>query len=72
MLLEVFKKLRSLGDLIVLKIWHDNSGKGEFGGWYVNDISILDIQTGVQSLFSCNTWLAVEFGDGNVEKYKFF
>ena len=36
----------SLGPLQCLRIWHDNSGQGKFGSWYLDRIDIVDLQMG--------------------------
>ncbi|PAA59473.1 hypothetical protein BOX15_Mlig010540g1 [Macrostomum lignano] len=58
----------SLGSLTFLRIWHDNSGKGKEKSWYLDQVVINDLQTGEKSFFLCNNWLAVEEGDGQVER----
>ncbi len=35
----------SLGCLEYIRIWHDNSGKGSQGSWYLESIVVKDIQT---------------------------
>ena len=49
-----------------MRIWHDNSGKGKFGGWYLNYVVIRDVQTKQRYHFIVNQWLAVEEDDGQV------
>ena len=49
-----------------MRIWHDNSGRGKFGSWYLNYVMVRDVQTDVKHVFVCNKWLAVEEGDGQV------
>ena len=34
-----------LGELSYIKIWHDNSGKDSQASWYLDHISITDLQT---------------------------
>ena len=36
---------RSLGPLLYIRAWHDNSGTGENASWYLSRIVIKDIQT---------------------------
>lgn len=57
-----------LGRLNYLRIWHDNSGKGKMRSWWLSFISVRDIQTGEKFEFICNKWLAVERGDGSVDR----
>ena len=54
------------GDLTYLKVWHDNSGKKP--SWYMSKVAIHDLNTGKKFLFINEAWLAVEEGDGSVEK----
>lgn len=57
---------RPMGDLQFLRIWHDNSGLGPNGSWYLSFIVFRDVQTGKKYEFIVNDWLAVEYGDGQV------
>ncbi len=59
---------RSLGDLLYVKVWHDNSGKGGNASWYLNHIIIHDLQTREKHYFICEKWLAVEKDDGKIER----
>ena len=34
-----------LGPLSYLRIWHDNSGKGNSASWFLNMVNVMDIQT---------------------------
>mgnify|MGYP002787401723 CR=1 FL=1 len=36
---------RPLGDLTYLRIWHDNSGLGDYASWYLKFVIIQDLQT---------------------------
>ncbi len=42
----------SLGPLTFLRIWHDNSGEGVHGGWFLDKVIIEDLQTNMRYLFS--------------------
>ena len=56
---------RSLGpELAYLRVWHDNSGEGSKGSWYLDRVVVKDLQTGATSHFLCDDWLAVDEGDG--------
>ncbi|XP_078349560.1 polycystin-1-like protein 2 isoform X5 [Oculina patagonica] len=55
----------SLGDLVKIKIWHDNSGKSP--AWFFQQVQIVDKQTGDKWHFLGNRWLAVEKGSGQIE-----
>ncbi|GFN96340.1 polycystic kidney disease protein 1-like 2, partial [Plakobranchus ocellatus] len=57
-----------LGPLTFLRIWHDNSGKGKKKSWYLDQVQINDLQTGEKFIFLCDNWLAVEQGDGMVDR----
>ena len=49
-----------------MRVWHDNKGKGKFQGWYLNHITVLDVQTKERWAFIANDWFAVEESDGMV------
>ncbi|KAK7502419.1 hypothetical protein BaRGS_00006372, partial [Batillaria attramentaria] len=57
-----------LGHLQCVHIWHDNSGGGDWASWYLDHMTIQDIQTGERWMFIANTWLAVEKGNGKVNR----
>ena len=57
-----------LGPLTFLRIWHDNSGSGSSKSWYLNSVSVIDLQTNERSNFILNGWLAVERGDQQIDK----
>ncbi|XP_055877066.1 polycystin family receptor for egg jelly-like isoform X1 [Biomphalaria glabrata] len=50
-----------LGDLQCIKIWHDNSGKGNDATWYLDQIDIVDLQNTKGYYFVCGEWLSPEF-----------
>ena len=56
---------KSLGELLKIKIWHDNSGDNP--GWFFHQILVVDVETAQQTHFLANRWLAVEKGDGKIE-----
>lgn len=56
----------SLGPLNYMRVWHDNSGKGKYGSWYLKHVMITDLQTKQRYYFLCNRWLAAEEDDGSV------
>ena len=58
----------SLGSLSYMRIWHDNSGKGEAASWFLRFIIVHDLQTREKFYFICNKWLAVDKSDGRVER----
>jgi polycystin 1L2 len=51
-----------------MKIWHDNSGKGDNASWYLKHIIVNDLQTNEKCYFICEKWLAIEKGDGRMER----
>ena len=55
----------TLGNLVKIKIWHDNSGKSP--AWFFQQVQIVDKQTGEKWHFLGNRWLAVEKGTGQIE-----
>jgi polycystin 1L2 len=54
-----------------MKIWHDNSGKGDFASWFLKYIIVHDLQTREKFYFICQNWLAVEKSDGKIERELF-
>lgn len=61
---------RSLGRLNYMRIWHDNSGRGNDASWFLKYIVVRDLQTMEKSHFICQQWLAVEKDDGVVSWQK--
>lgn len=57
-----------MGYLNYLHIWHDNSGKGEWGSWYLKYVIINDLQTKEKYYFICKKWLGVDKDDGLIER----
>lgn len=57
---------RPLGYLNYARVWHDNSGKGNFGSWYLNYMIVRDVQTDQKWVFIADKWFAVEEDDGQV------
>ena len=55
-----------MGNLSFIRIWHDNSGIGNYASWYLGVIVIRDMQTKEIFQFVNNRWLAVEMDDGEV------
>ena len=53
-----------LGELTLLKIWHNNSGLSP--SWYLKQVTVRDLTDDSVFVFMCNRWLAVEFDDGQV------
>ncbi len=57
-----------MGHLSYLRIWHDNSGIGNWGSWYLKEVTINDLQTKQKYHFICNKWLGVDQADGLIER----
>ncbi len=51
-----------------MRIWHDNSGKGNAASWFLKFIIVTDFQTRKKYYFLCEKWLAVEKDDGQIER----
>ncbi|KAL7854792.1 hypothetical protein SRHO_G00169820 [Serrasalmus rhombeus] len=56
----------SLGELQSIRLWHDNSGKHP--AWYVNKVMVQDLETGQKWHFLCSSWLAIDMGEGTLDK----
>lgn len=56
----------NIGSLQRVRVWHDNSGKSP--SWYLNTVKIYDAFTQELKTFMCFMWLAVEKGDGLVDR----
>ena len=57
---------KPLGFIQAVRIGHDNSGKSP--SWFLDDLVIMDKQTQESWTFSNNEWLALERGDGRIER----
>ncbi|XP_035682689.1 uncharacterized protein LOC118420093 [Branchiostoma floridae] len=55
-----------LGALSAVHVWHDNTGGDP--SWYLNKIVVLDCDNDDKYTFVCERWLAVEEGDGQVDR----
>lgn len=62
----VMKTPRPLGNMSFMRIWHDNSGRGNYASWYLNALLVRDMQTNEVFEFVCDRWLAQEKGDKQV------
>ena len=54
---------KQLGHLQKIRIGHDSSG--ECPSWFLNSISVTEIETNSRWIFPCYRWLALEKDDGN-------
>ncbi|XP_019626124.1 PREDICTED: polycystic kidney disease protein 1-like 2 [Branchiostoma belcheri] len=57
---------RRLGELNAVHVWHDNTGGDP--SWYLNKIVVIDCDKDDKYTFICDKWLAVEEGDGKVDR----
>ena len=53
-----------IGPLTYLRIWHDNTGKGKYRGWFLDQIQVTDIQTGEKYVNQLKVFI---LGDYNTE-----
>ena len=60
-----------MGPLKYIRVWHDNSGEGDNASWYLKHIIIKDLQTREKFYFICEQWLALEKGDGKIDRELF-
>lgn len=58
----LFSVGQPLGSLVKLQVGHDSSG--EDPSWFLNEISITDIEENFRWIFPCYRWLALERDDG--------
>ena len=56
----------NIGPLRSVRVWHDNSGKSP--SWFLNTVKIYDAFTQEVKTFMCFMWLAVEKGDGLIDR----
>lgn len=62
----LFASDSSLGDLNHIRIWHDNSG--DHPAWFLRQVVVRDFQNDTKWFFVCNKWLALEKGDGKIDR----
>ncbi|XP_039523028.1 polycystic kidney disease 1 like 1 [Pimephales promelas] len=56
----------SLGRIWKVHLWHDNRGSSP--SWYLSHVLVKDLVQGSSSFFLGQCWLAVDEGDGRVER----
>ena len=56
----------NIGPIRTVRVWHDNSGTSP--GWFLNHIKVCDLSSQEQWNFVCFTWLAVDKGDGLINR----
>ena len=59
----IFTVDQPIGTLVKIRVGHDNSG--EDPSWFLNEISITDIQANSRWEFPCYRWLGLELEDGS-------
>ncbi|XP_063961569.1 polycystin family receptor for egg jelly-like [Lytechinus pictus] len=57
---------RPFGDLMHVRIWHDNGGKSP--SWFLSHLSVKDLNTNKMFYFMANRWWAVEEDDGAIDR----
>ena len=60
-----------LGDLSILRIGHDNSGKLANAAWFLKLVIVHDLQTREKTYFICNNWLGINKSDHKIERTLF-
>ena len=55
-----------LGRLSRVDIGHDNSGAG--AGWFLDEVKIFCPSSGIEQVFRCDKWLALDEDDGAIER----
>nr|XP_034336032.1 polycystic kidney disease protein 1-like 2 [Crassostrea gigas] len=63
-----FGTTEPLGDLLYLRIWHDNSGPPGYQSWFLDKVIIDDLQSRDRYFFYCNKWLAIDDGDCKLDR----
>ena len=58
--------LPELGDLTKVRIRHDNAGKK--AGWFLEEIRVVNLNTGKAWVFPWHGWLAKDEGDGLIDR----
>ena len=56
----------NIGPVRSVRVWHDNAGTSP--SWFLNYIEVCDITTQEHCNFQCFMWLAVDKGDGLVDR----
>ncbi|XP_013410431.1 polycystic kidney disease protein 1-like 2, partial [Lingula anatina] len=55
-----------LGDLVSVTIWHDNSGTAP--AWFLEKLTVRDLQRNEVCEFLCNRWLALDLDDFCIQR----
>ena len=61
----VFHLENSLGSIVKMEIWHDNTGKSS--SWFLDRVRLLEIGTDQKWDFFHHSWLAIHKGDGSLK-----
>ena len=61
----VFHLEKTLGNVIKIEMWHDNSGKNS--SWFLDQVRLVDKITNEKWDFFHNNWLALHKGDGSTK-----
>jgi hypothetical protein len=65
--LDVFGlEMQDIGDIIRIRIRHDNSNK--YSGWFLSSIVVHNEQTDKEYVFPCGRWLAYDEDDGKIDR----
>lgn len=57
-----------LGYIHYLRVFHDNSGRMPYDSWQLERVVIRDLQNLNQYIFETNAWLALNRGDGEIDR----
>lgn len=60
---------QSLGPLQYIRVWHDNSGIGESASWFLNYVTVRDLQNSEKWHFIVDKWLGIAEDDGQVRNF---
>ncbi|XP_069498634.1 polycystin-1-like protein 3 [Ambystoma mexicanum] len=59
-------KTSFLGELHSIRLWHDNLGASP--AWYVNRLTVIDLEAKHKWYFLCDSWLAADIDDGHYDR----
>lgn len=62
-------EMLDLGDLLRVKVEHDNTGQAP--GWYLECIEITNTANWVTTIFNCGKWMDKTKADGKIERVLF-
>ncbi|XP_035694517.1 polycystic kidney disease protein 1-like 2 [Branchiostoma floridae] len=64
----LLKTPQPLGELVSLKMSHDNSGEGQYASWYLLKVVITNLDTNKRTTFMCDDWLDEEYSAGKFSR----